>query len=118
MKKENKMEKKERVLLLVEKINLLFCFVMDLAKDKDLLEEVADLARKRESFSLSAAPILGAMGIDYEEKEREANIIKQRANAILNLISVLERTEKQIKEFKEEQAKVIKNRAVLEKILG
>lgn len=117
MKKE-KENKQNRALELAEKIKLLFGFVMDLAKDKDLLKETADLARERESFALSGAPILGAMGINYEEKELNAKIRKERANAILHLIETLEKTEKEMISFKKKQAEIEKNKAILNKILG
>jgi hypothetical protein len=65
MKKQD--DKKERAVILAERVKLLFGFCADLIPDKDLLKEVMEVSGKRENNALSMAPILGAMGMDYEE---------------------------------------------------
>jgi len=115
MVKDNK---KERVLILAKKIELLFGFVADLIKDKDLLKEVSELCDQRQVFAVSAAPILGAFGIDYEEREFEAAMRGKRAKALLNLVEALEETEKERLEFGQKQGAKKQGRDQLRKILG
>lgn len=110
--------KKERVVILAEKIKLLFGFIADLIKDKDLLKETLGVCEDRQNFAVSAAPILGAFGMDYEEQEFESGMRKERVEALLNLVEVLEKTEKDQLEFQEKQAAKIKGREQLKKILG
>jgi hypothetical protein len=108
----------ERAVILAERVKLLFSFCADLIPDKDLLKKVLKQAQDRQSFALSAAPILGAFGMDYEEHEIEARIRKERADALLNLITTLEKTEKDRAEFKEKQAEKQKGAEQLRRILG
>ena len=111
-------DNKERKIILAEKVRLLFGFCADLIKEKDLLEEVLNVCDDRQSFAVSAAPILGAFGIDYEEQEFELGLRKKRAEALLNLIKILEETEKERLEFQIKQKAKFKGRAQLKKILG
>lgn len=115
---DGKIEKKEHVAILAEKIKLLFGFCADLIKDKDLLKETLGLCEDRQSFAVSAAPILGAFGMDYEEPEFEAGMRKKRAKALLDLIEALEETEKERLEFQAKQKAKAKGRDQLRKILG
>lgn len=109
---------KERVEMLAERIKLLFSFAYDLLQFKDILEEAVKHCGERESFALSAAPLLGAFGMDYEEKEFEAGLEGKRAKALLNLIEVLEETEKERLEFLEKQTRIAKGRDQLRKMFG
>ena len=84
MKKHD--DKKERVMILAEKIKLLFGFCADLIPDKDLIYEADGALQGKESRALAMAPILGAFGVDYEEVEFEARFKKERASALYHLI--------------------------------
>jgi hypothetical protein len=117
-KKTEKLGEQERAVILAERVKLLFGFCADLIPDKDLLEKVLKQAQDRQSFAISAAPILGAFGEDYEEHEIEARIRKERADALLNLIKTLEKTEKDRLEFKEKQMAKRKGTEQLRRILG
>jgi hypothetical protein len=94
-------EEQERIEVVAERIKLLFGFCGELLKDRDLVERALDLAQSRASLALSAAPILGAVGLDYEERHTEAQINAFRAATLLNLLNVLEETEKRRRESKE-----------------
>ncbi len=50
-------------------------------------------AGERENFTLSAAPVLGAMGLDHEAKHAEWNLRSRRAKALYELVKVLKETE-------------------------
>jgi hypothetical protein len=97
-------EPDEKVINLAEKIKVLFAFAHGLAPDMELLKEAFLGAKNKESFSVSAAPILGAFGIDYEQKEFEWALRRKRVEALINLIEVLENTEKERSERNVKQA--------------
>ena len=82
-----------RILLLAERLKMLFGFCADLIPDLDLLERTEAGASERASMAMSAAPILGAMGKDYEEVNFEWEFKSRRAKAIINLLKVLKDTE-------------------------
>ena len=89
------MKKQERIELLAGKITILFGFCTELISDVDLLKEAFTETAKKADFTISAAPILGAYGMNYEEKNIEWKIKADRAEALINLIEVLDRTEKE-----------------------
>jgi hypothetical protein len=111
-------DERERIKILAERIKLLFGFCGDLIKDKDLGERVLKLSSSRAEFALSAAPILGAFGLDYEAKNFEAALHAKRAKALLNLLEVLESTENERVEFHEREKRRANGRAELMKTLG
>lgn len=111
-------EKRDRAEALGEKIKLLFMFVMDLKQDKDLLQEAAQAASDSASFAMSAAPLLGAMGMDYEHENLEASLRAKRAKAVINLMNVLDSTEQERADYAKKQQATAKARAQLRGILG
>lgn len=117
-KSETEAQKKARAIQVAEQVKLLFTFCMMIAQDKDLLEEVEQMATERASFALSAAPVLGALGMDYEEHELEASVRVTRTKALLNLIKALEDTEQARVDFAKKQASIASARAQLGGILG
>ena len=119
MKKEIQQQNKhEKALILAEKVKLLFGFCADLISDKEMLKDVYDLADKRQSMSLSMAPILGAFGENYEDIENEAGIRKERAKALYELIDTLDRTEKERTEYEEKKKSRSLGLAQIHKALG
>jgi len=112
------MTNQEQAIILAEKVKLLFGFCIDLRADKEMLKEVLQVCEDRQSFSASAAPLLGAFGVDYEEKELEVRIRAERADALIKLIETLERTEEERIEFLNKQEKIKEGRKQLLKILG
>ncbi len=82
-----------QVQVLAGKIEYLFEFCADLIPFLPLLEKTADGAEEKENLSLSAAPILEAVGINFEEKKAEWELRKKRAQALVNLVKVLQETE-------------------------
>ena len=98
------MDDQTRKLELAEKIKTLFLFADDLNKDIDLLE---DLKAKgsRADYAMTMAPIIGAMGGDYEVAVAKGNMEDKRLDALLNLIKVLHDTEKEYKKAKQDQQK-------------
>ena len=109
------LEEKERVLLLANRIELLFGFCAELIPDIDLLERTANGAWENEQMSLSAAPILGAMGIDYEKANAKWQIRAKRAEALLNLIKVLDSTNKEMN--KQPPAESEENKQIRESLM-
>jgi len=101
---------KERIEIIAERINILFGFCGDLIKNKVLVEGVLKLSSSREEFALSAAPILGAFGLDYNAESFEPSPQAKLA-ALLNLLEVLETTENERAEYREKETSRVKGRA-------
>lgn len=101
---EEKMTEEERVLQLSTQLTLLIQFAATMVDDIDLLERVAKQSSEISSSVLTLAPVLGAVGADYEEAHMEAEVKRKRANAILNLVKTLKDTESDREEFKSKQA--------------
>lgn len=95
LEENNNLDEKIRIETLAERIKLLFGFCVELIPDIDLLEKTAASADERAGFAMSAAPILTAAGLDYEEKEFEWRLRERRASALANLLKVLDETEKE-----------------------
>lgn len=117
MKKEN-LNKQERILVLAERVKLLFGFCAELIPDLDLLKEVTISAADKEDFALSAAPILGAFGRDWEADHNEAQLRTRRSEALYELVKVLDETEKGRMEFKISQDKKKEGRDMLARAMG
>lgn len=113
-----KESKQEKSVILAEKIKLLFQFAADLIKDKDLIQETFKSLEERQGFALSAAPILGAFGMDYEVQEFESRFRKERAKALYDLVDCLERTENERIAFNKRQIEKEKSRDQLNKMFG
>ena len=111
-------KQKEKVLILAERVKLLFGFCANLIPHKKMLKNTYALAEDKEMMSLSMAPILGAFGQDYESVHNEARIKKERAKALYNLIDCLDRTEKERLEWAEKQNKKQEGLAQLRRALG
>lgn len=120
MKKENtkEIERKEKALILAERVKLLFGFCADLIPDKEMLKEVLDKAGNTESMTMTLAPILGAFGQDYEVAHTEAKIRTERAKALYDLVDTLDRTEKERAEFSQKQIRKQEGLAQLHRALG
>ncbi len=118
MNEEEKIAHKERVDLLANKMQLLFGFAADLIPDIEILERVAATSSERQSMALTMAPLLGAAGMDYEEKEAEWKMKSKRADALVNLIKVLRDTEEDRKKFQEEKMGRAQGRDVLNRMFG
>ncbi len=97
---KNEIDEKSEIEMLATRIELLFGFCKDLFPNIDTLEKAYEGASERASFALSAAPILGAMGQDYEKVNFEWEVKAKRANASVNFLKVLRDTEKERQERK------------------
>lgn len=121
-KKKTEQKNKDEILnedeILAEKIRLLWGFLADLIPHKAKLRKIVEKTRERSSMALSMAPILGAFGQDYEEVYLQREIERKRASALLNLIDVLDKTEKDRQRFKEGQIKKQKGLTEIHKVLG
>jgi len=117
-KKDADLDELERATLLAERVKLLFQFCADLFDDIDLLEKVLEQSNKKKSFALSAAPLLGAVGMDYKEEEFDADLHARRAKALLSLIKTLKQTEEDRAEFAKKQVSKMEAQAQLRRILG
>lgn len=104
---ENEEEEKEIdpavVLDLETKIKLLWQFLAQLIPHRNLLKEVLGLCGRNESRVSAAAIVITALGGDWEGNELEAKVRRERAEALLNLVDVLIRTEKERKEYAEKK---------------
>ncbi len=121
MKKENCKEISKQTIeieILAERIKLLWALLGELIPYKEKLKDVAEEAGKRSSMTLSIAPILGAFGQNYEEVHLQKEIERKRAEALYNLINVLDETEKERKEFAEKKIKKAEGLAQIHKALG
>lgn len=105
----------EDVLIVAERIKLLWGFLAELIPHKEMLKEAAEKAGDRSSMVLSAAPLIGAFGQDYEEIHMYREVERKRAVALYNLVNVLIETEEDFKEFFQSQHD---KRAGLEQLRG
>jgi hypothetical protein len=74
-------------------VDVAFHFVSMLIPYLEILEKTNNNAKNKEELSLSAAPLLGAFGVDFDKKEREWRIIRKRGEALVNLVKTLKETE-------------------------
>lgn len=116
--KKEELDIQERVLILAEKVKLLFAFCGDLIPDKDLLRDVAKNSQEKVSTGMAMAPIIGAFGGNWEAVEFDTKLKARRADALFNLINVLDETEKERGEFETSQKEKAKGQADLARILG
>lgn len=117
MKKDDKTEE-ERVIVLAEQVKNLLVFASLLIEDLDLLEKVAKQSADIQSHTQAMAPVFGAVGMDWEEKDMEAGLHRKRAVALVNLVKVIRDTEGERAEFKASQASKAEARAQLSQFLG
>lgn len=111
-------EKRERVMIVAERVKLLFSFCAEFIQDKDLLKEVLEKADMNVGRVMAMAPIIGAMGGNFEAAEFESRLRRQRAEALFHLIDTIDLTEQRRVEFNMKQENGRKGRAELSKILG
>lgn len=112
------LEERERAEVLAERVKLLFGFCADLIPDIDLLEKVLEQAHNKGQFAMSAAPLLMATGMDYEEEVFDANLHSKRAKALLGLIKALKETEEERIDFAKSRQRKLAAQAQLRSILG
>lgn len=112
------LSRQERIEVLAERVGVLIGFCSMLIPDIDLIEETSKHSENNVSMVMSAAPIIMAMGMDWEQKEFEAKLHSRRAHALHNLIKVLKETEDERIEFKNKQEKKKAGADELRKILG
>lgn len=112
------LEKQEKIIILAERVKLLFGFCADLIPDKEILKDVMDLSHDRVSTTMAMVPILGAFGMDYNEAEISAKIKARRSDALYDLILALEETEQWRKDFAEKRNKQIEGRNQIARALG
>lgn len=111
-------EEEIEIHILAERIKLLFGFCAELIPSLPLLKKVAVKTNGRVSTSMAIAPIMGAMGMDWEEKQFYVELEARRADALYNLVLVLDETEKDRVKFLEAQAKKREGQEVIKRILG
>ncbi len=104
--------------MLAERIKVLFMFSTALIPYKEKLWEVVGMTRKKESMVSSIAPVLMASGIDHQAAHFEADLQRRRAEALFNLIDVLDITEKERTEETKKAGERAKNAAILRKAMG
>lgn len=105
----------EKVLELATQLNLLIVFAATLVEDLPTLKKVAGQSSDISSHVMALAPVLGALGADYEEKHMEAEVRRKRANALVSFIQTLKDTEEERSKFKESQ---VKKREALAQLQG
>lgn len=115
---ETTLDEKIRINALAERIKLLFGFCVDLIPDIDLIEKTASNAGEKASMSMSAAPLLEAAGIDYEEKNAEWELRRKRADALANLLKVLRDTENDRQEIEKKSATMQGHRKEIARLFG
>lgn len=115
---ERDIDYQAKVQIVAEQVKLLFGFCFQLVPDLDILKKVAKLSDDRVSTAMAMAPIFGAVGGDWEVAEFETKLKAKRADALLNLIEVLEQTEKDRIEFAEKQKGKSEGRAQMARIFG
>lgn len=114
----NTVDDEEKILNLAEQIKNLLIFSSLLVPDLELLEKVANESADIQSHVQAIAPILGAVGLDYEEKDLEAGIRRRRSIALVNLVKTIKETEQERAEFAKSKDAKLAARAQLGGILG
>ena len=107
----------ERIQLLANQIENLLIFSAGLIPDLDLLEKVAKQSADIQNSVQAMAPVLGAVGADWQQKDLEAGIHRRRANAIVNLVKVIKETEDERIKFAGSQAEKLEAREKLSLML-
>lgn len=118
MKKNRTQYDKERAEILGPKLNVLIRFANELIEDIDILEDLVEMTQERLSFVSSAEVILAAFGKDTNEIQFKKDCEMQRAEALLNFVKVLQKTEKEMKEFQRENKQRLEASSELDKVLG
>lgn len=108
----------EKVLEVAEQVKLLLMFSATLIDDLPMLEAMHKQSGEISNTVLTIAPVIGALGGDYEEKHMEAEVRRKRAAALTNLIRTIKETETDRNEFKKSQEAKARARAQLGGILG
>lgn len=115
---ETKTEMQEKIdaELVANRVTLLFAFCGELIQYLPILEKVMTKADNHVSTSMALAPVMGAMGMDWEENQFEVNLRAKRAAALHNLIKVLDETEKERVEFDAKKVERAKGQAIISSI--
>lgn len=108
----------DKVLEVANQVQLLLQFCATLIDDLPMLEAMHKQSGEISSHVLSIAPVIGALGGDYEEKHMEAEVRRKRAQALVNLIRTIKETEDERNEFNKSQAAKRQAMAQLGGILG
>lgn len=111
-------KEKARIQMLAMRIQLLIGFAAELVPDMDLLERTVKGTSERSMRVLSVAPILGAMGEDYEEKHMQSEVQRKRSKALLNFIKTIDETETERIEFFKSKGNKAEAARELNKMLG
>lgn len=85
-------------------VTTLLQFSAMLVPDLQMLKDTVVSSGNRASFVHAAAPIIGAMGGDYEGTAFEAELQAKRAKALVALIECIADTETERLEFNKKQA--------------
>ncbi len=107
----------ERIDELASKVTTLLQFAALMVDDIDLLEEVYGESTETIAHVDALAPVIGAVGGDWEESRLEADVRRKRARAILELAKVIRDTESDRVKLKAKQANMAKARSMLGGIL-
>lgn len=110
--------KRARAIELSERVVVLLQFASTLIPDLDLLEALSSGADERAEHVLSMAPILGALGENYEIAHFKKSFEAKRAHALYNLIKTLIDTENEREAFQKKQAGKEVGRAQIARALG
>lgn len=108
----------DQVLEAANRVGLLLQFCATMIDDLPMLEATQKQAGEISSHVLSIAPVIGALGGDYEEKHMEAEVRRKRSAALVNLIRTIKETESDREEFKKSKAAKAQAMAQLGGILG
>ena len=93
----DKMPDFERREILANNIKLLFGFMKELIFPyEDILQESIDHLKHQADYALNAAPILGAQGVDYDLANKKSTAMLKRAQAIKDLVRILQETQKDL----------------------
>ena len=107
----------DRIAELAGKVTTLLQFAALLVDDIDLLEKVYGESTETVSHVDALAPVIGAVGGDWEESRLEADVRRKRALAILELAKVIRDTEADREQLRSKQASMAHARSMLGRIL-
>lgn len=101
-----------------EKVQSVIALSAFLIEDISALEATDGMARDVSGRVAALAPVLGAVGEDYEAKQMEADVRKKRAAALLQFVKTLKQTEDDRQAFFDKQKAKAKARRQLSRTMG
>lgn len=104
----------EEILLVAEKVKILFAFMAELIPQKELIKETFEFASDRASKAAAMAVLIPD---SYEIKQAENLNVARRGECFYQLLCALEEGEQNVLNARKRQGEIKKNRDLLSNLL-